>query len=299
MDKNLRNRLPKEKLIRLYGVKGCSLGDIARMYGVSRVAIMKYCNILGVGRRTKGEARILAQKKGKIAGQHYHAINETFFSSWSPEMAYVLGLLMTDGFLNKPKNNSYRIYLCLNDKELLDKVAKAMSSEHNIAASKHQKGLYIYTFAREKMAQDLIRLGMKLNKSLNLEFPDVPKEYLRDFIRGVFDGDGSVYYSKKSENSPLQCKFYSGSESFITGLKGALESLGMPEKRLYSEKGKRQNPYYYIRYCHKDCLKLFKIMYEGLESDLYLKRKYDRFVAVINKVVEEKRGNCFAGLKAG
>lgn len=174
-----------------------------------------------------------------------------------------------------------------------------MGSEHNIVASKRQKGLYIYTFARERMAQDLIRLGMKLNKSLHLEFPDVPKEHLRDFVRGVFDGDGSVFYAKKSKYSPLQCKFYSGSESFILGLKGALESLGMSEKRLYCEKGKRQNPFYYIRYSHKDCLKLFKIMYEGLENDLYLKRKYDRFVAVVNKVVGEKRGDCFVSLKAG
>lgn len=293
MSKNLRNRLPKEELVRLYKVEGQSLGDIARLYGVSRVAIMKYCNILGVERRTKGEARLLAQKKGKLGGQCYHAINEAFFSSWSPEMAYVLGLLMTDGYLNKPKKNSYRIFLCLNDKELLEKVAKAMDSEHNIVSSKCQKGLYIYTFARERMARDLIRLGMKLNKSLNLKFPDVPKEYLRDFVRGVFDGDGCVYYHKESKNKRLNTSFASGSKDFIYGLEKALQSLGMPKKKIYEQHYK--NIYYSLTYAHKKSVSLFKIMYENLENDLYLKRKYDRFVAVINKAVEEKRGDCFAG----
>jgi len=66
MDRKLKDKLSKAELIRLYDVQGQSLGDIAKSYRVSRVAIMKYCNILGIERRTKGEARILAQKRGKI-----------------------------------------------------------------------------------------------------------------------------------------------------------------------------------------------------------------------------------------
>ena len=65
------------------------------MYGVSRATIMKYCDILGVERRTKGEARLLAQKKGKIAGQPYYSINEAFFSSWNSEMAGERGKIRT------------------------------------------------------------------------------------------------------------------------------------------------------------------------------------------------------------
>jgi intein-encoded DNA endonuclease-like protein len=282
MGKDLKSRLSKEELVRLYKAEGQSLADIAKIYGVSRTAVMKHCNILGIERRGRGAARVLAQKKSKVGNQRYCAINEAFFSSWSPEMAYVLGLMMTDGCISKTKNGSYRISLCLNDGDLLRNVVKTMGSDHTVTESKYQKGMNVFIFGREKIAQDLLRLGMKPRKSLNLEFPNIPWEYLRDFIRGVFDGDGSVFYTKKSQISPLRCKFYSGSGRFILGLKKSLESLGMPDKRIYCEKKNRKNNYYYIRYSHKDSLKLFKIMYEGMKGDMFLVRKFNKFKVVID-----------------
>lgn len=121
MAKDLRLRLKKEELRRLYLRERMSLEDIARLYGVSRVAVWKYCKDEQLIRRTRSEARLEAQKKGKVPQSYFH-INEDFFNKWSAEMAYILGLLMTDGCLSKPKNGSYRIRLCLNDKELLEKL---------------------------------------------------------------------------------------------------------------------------------------------------------------------------------
>ena len=92
-----------------------------------------------------------------------------------------------------------------------------------------------------------------------------------------------MYYKRRNIKSPLITKFCGGSKNFMLDLKSALESLGMPEKRLYCENN-RQNPHYYFRYSHKNSLILFKIMYEGLRNDLYLKRKYDKFKAVIGYV---------------
>lgn len=275
MAKDLRLRLSKEILHKLYVEDKKSLEDIARMYGVSRVAVHKYCKAEGVSRRTKSEARLEAQKKGKVP-QQYFEINKHFFGSWSPEMAYVLGLLATDGCVSK----TGMVLLRINDEDLLKKVAKVMNSGHPITKSTYQEGLFILMFGREELTRDLRSLGIKSRKSLDVDFPSVPGKYLRDFIRGVFDGDGSVFYPKQSKNTLINTKFCSGSESFIVGLKQSLELLGMPIKRLYCEE--RKNPFYYIRYCHADSLRLFKILYEDIANDLYLKRKYDKFKAVIH-----------------
>ncbi|MCQ9207407.1 MAG: hypothetical protein NG740_05990 [Omnitrophica bacterium] len=274
MARDLRARLNREELRRLYLDEKKSLEDIARMYGVSRVAVWKYCRAEQLTRRSRSEARLEAQRRSKVPQKYYH-INENFFSQWSREMAYVLGLLMTDGCLNRPKNSSFRIRLCLNDRELLEKVANVIGSNHNITASRHQEGLYSLLFAREKLAQDLIKLGLKLRKSLDLEFPELPNEYLRDFIRGVFDGDGSVYFNKKSPNCPLVTKFVGGSRPFMYKLEQKLQGLGMPKRKIYEER--RKNVSYTIRYSHKNSLKLGGLMYSHIDSDLYLKRKYIKF----------------------
>ena len=96
MGGDLRSRLNQAELRRLYLVEKKSLEDIARLYGVSRVAIWKYCKDERLTRRGRSEARLEAQKKGKVP-QSFFDINDNFFSIWSPEMAYVLGLVATDG----------------------------------------------------------------------------------------------------------------------------------------------------------------------------------------------------------
>lgn len=89
------NNLTKEHLFSLYVNEKKSLGDIAKLYGVSRTAIYKKLKKHGLKHRSKSEARLEAQKQGKLP-QQFFDINENFFSSWSSEMAYVLGLIITE-----------------------------------------------------------------------------------------------------------------------------------------------------------------------------------------------------------
>ncbi|MCK4462699.1 MAG: hypothetical protein KAU58_00115 [Candidatus Omnitrophica bacterium] len=274
MVRDLRLRLKEEELCRLYLREKKSLEDIARLYGVSRVAVWKYCRASGLTRRNRSEARLEAQKKEKVP-QRYIYIKDKFFSVWNSEMAYILGLLMTDGCLSRAQKGSYRISLCLNDKELLEKVAKTMGSDHAIVLSKYQKSLYIFIFGRRRLIEDLMILGMKPRKSLNLRFPEVPKEYLRDFIRGVFDGDGSVYFETRSPKHPLVSSFVSGSKLFIYELERKLQELGMPRRNIYEQKGK--NVSYSFKYRHKNSIKLFHLLYDEVNNGLYLERKINKF----------------------
>ena len=119
--------LTKEKLLILYKKERKSLEDIARLYGASRSAVFKKLKKLNIRQRSKAQARLEAQKQGKLSHQ-YFSINENFFSEWSAEMAYVLGLFITDGCVS----NTHMISLSMNEKGLLEKVKRAMGSQHKI-----------------------------------------------------------------------------------------------------------------------------------------------------------------------
>jgi predicted DNA-binding protein YlxM (UPF0122 family) len=266
------NNLTKDRLINLYINDKKSLEDIARLYNVSRVAVYKKLKKFGIKQRSKSEARIEAQKQGKLP-QQFFDINENFFSKWSAEMAYVLGLIITDGCISKTGT----VLLSLNDKKLLEKVRKAMGSTHKIEPSKYQKNLYIFHFARENMIKDLEGFGILPNKSLVVKFPDIPRVYLADFIRGVFDGDGSIYLDKGSKNCPIRTCFFSGSKDFIEKLENNLTKLGLPKRNISQQKTKN-GVYYGIRYGHYDSLKMFDILYRNTPNELFLERKYQRFL---------------------
>lgn len=269
--------LNKTILTRLYIDDRKSLEDIAKNYNVSRVAIYKKLKSFALKPRSKSEARIEAQKQGKLP-QQFFDINENFFSKWSAEMAYIFGLLITDGCVS----GSGVISLCINAKDLLEKVKAAMGSEHKIEASKHQKGLYYFHFARKKLVKDLESLGVFPRKSLTVKFPNVPERYLPDFIRGVFDGDGSVFFDKRRPNFPLRTKFVSSSIDFINRLHNSLEFLGMPKRTIYRQKTKNAWSYMFI-FEHSDSLKIFDILYKNAQNGLFLERKYKRFLAGIKR----------------
>ena len=273
-------RLTEEKLIELYKVQRKSLEDIAKLYGASRVAIFKKLKKLHIKPRSKSLARLEAQKQGKVP-QQYFQINEKFFSSWSSKMAYVLGLIITDGCITKEGSVS----LSMNDREILEKVKSAMASEHPVAKSKRQPGLHHFNFARQGIVNDLARLGVGPRKSLTVKFPPIPKAYIADFIRGVFDGDGSVFFRKDNKKYPLMTSFCSCSKDFIIELEVHLQKLGLPGRNIYQQRTKN-GLFYNIKFSHKNSQKLFDILYKNYPNIPFLERKYNKFIEGFKRSVE-------------
>ncbi len=117
------------------------------------------------------------------------------------------------------------------------------------------------------------------NKSKTIKFPEIPKRYLGDFVRGYFDGDGYVgigRYWRKSRKRwywQFSTAFISGSKSFLIGLKKVLKNHisggGLSEKK---EGG------YELVFSQYDSLALFKLMYNNVAAELFLKRKYRIFI---------------------
>ena len=290
--------ISKEYLVQEYEHHKKSLSEIAQNSFCSRQYIYKKMKEYGVPFRSKGEARTLALDAGKIT---YNLLDddigisrkiklqkirydENFFRNWSNEMAYVLGVIYTDGNIKKgvirnrdrkERLSMGRLSIAQKEPELLIKVLNLMKCNAKLTYSK--KRIYENTIAGElyhfrinsnDIYDALLRLGVSPYKSLTINFPIIPNEYIRHFIRGCWDGDGSVYREKEARR--LCASFVSGSYYFISGILKELIAAGLPEIKIH----KHSRRSYSFRYSGKNCIKLYHYLYDNVPREQYLERKF-------------------------
>lgn len=173
--------------------------------------------------------------------KQYHSrryqLNENFFSEWNETMAYVLGFWFADGYMRKEK--SYRITFSGKDKEIFVQILQAFNSSHPIRLTNKEDNCYFISLCSRKLYEDLLLLGGLRCKSKVINFPEVPRKFLPDFVRGYFDGDGSVFFVKyvrskdKRLTKELRTNFTSGSQVFLNKLMEVLhDEIGLPFKKL-------------------------------------------------------------------
>jgi len=126
-----------------------------------------------------------------------YAVNEAFFDVWSRRMAYVLGYIYADGSIEKwPKMRAHYVKIASTDREILEQMRSWMSSKHMISRRESQwqngKDLYTLRIGSRRLYDALTLFGLHPRKSLTITMPEVPTAYVRDFVRGYFDGDGCV-----------------------------------------------------------------------------------------------------------
>lgn len=116
----------------------------------------------------------------------------------------------------------------------------------------------------KRMFNDLLSLGGMQKKSTKIRLPSMPSKYLRDFIRGYFDGDGSVHFVSYSASkngkryTHLRSNFTCGNKLFLDDIKRILEErLG-----LFNRKICQYGPHQFkLSYGEKDTHKLLEYMY--------------------------------------
>lgn len=177
-------------------------------------------------------------------------------------MAYVLGFWFADGYMRKEK--SYRVTFSGKDKEIFVQILKVFNSSHPIRLT-DKDNCYFVSLCSKKLYGDLVKLGGLRRKSLTISFPYVPKKLLPDFIRGYFDGDGSVFFVEyirtkdKRRTRELRTNFTSGSLKFLESLMKVLHSeIGLPLKKIgiYNEGSSLK-----LGYGMKDSDSLLRYMY--------------------------------------
>lgn len=217
-----------------------------------------------------------------------YTLDQTFFEKIdTEEKAYILGLMYSDGNVSwNDIRHQYEFCITLHKKDsyLLKKITDILGSN---APLKFQNNACLIKFSSKKMCQDLINLGCVPRKSLVIKFPtsqQVPKELLNHFIRGVFDGDGTI--SKKTNRNAYRVGFC-GSKDFILSLLQELKNCNIKGNYLRNYNNPLFKELIYNRL--EDVQNLYEIMYKN--STIYLDRKKERFeqsIELRNKVAKTK-----------
>lgn len=153
-----------------------------------------------------------------------YTFNEDFFGRWSADLAWVLGLIWSDGNL---KGNS--IDIASKDRDLLETVASLIG--HNIGPVGKNRGRHHRLhFSSPTMATWLRDLGLHENKSLTVTWPSIPAVFEGDFLRGVIDGDGHIglrTFRPGQQVADLKAYIYTASPEFRDGIMDCLGRHGI------------------------------------------------------------------------
>jgi hypothetical protein len=269
----------------LYIEREFSLQDIAEAYGCTSPYVQYLMKRSGIPRRTKSQARRIAQRDGKIRYKirvrngsicevtpHNTTIDRGFFRTWTAEMAYVLGVLFSDGCMSVSPRGYRQVSITQKEPELLRKCLQLMECDAPLkwAEQGRESGIHRFNINDQQVCGDLVALGMHPRKSRTIQFPAVPSMFVRHFIRGCWDGDGSVFKSGKTWGA----SYISGSLALITGIHEALVVRGMPRRTIHRHRSAHA---YTMRWTGTSCAMLFSILYFGAPETCYLARKYVKF----------------------
>lgn len=263
--------LYKNEIINMY---------IEKHYTCNKIAQELDCSLCGVYDALKRwgiKTRNLSQSHRK------KKYDEMFFNTIdSEEKAYWLGFIYADGYITKGNN----LGIALSNKDIghLYKFIKSIDGNFEpktYIGTGYTNNPYSRVMLKsENIINGVINNGVKYNKSLILEFPNqtqVPTELINHFIRGYFDGDGSIILSKNSINMKI-C----GTKEFLHGIIYTLNENCTYEykKVLYKRRKDDKNTYYISFGGRLKVLDALNFIYK--DSTIYLDRKYSRYKILLH-----------------
>ena len=244
-------------------------------YGCGQKVVETILKRAGIHKRTYEESK---QK------QRMYSLNDNFFKTQSSDMAYILGFIAADGNVAK-KENAISIQLHEKDAEILEKIKELTDSSRPLDFYKTSQGRDSVKFQvwSAEWKRDLAVYNIVPNKSLILKPPTfLDEKYYKDYIRGYFDGDGSIWTRKDHLN---QCYWdiVGASKEMIVWIREVLANqFGIVNNKILTDHLDTGVIMYKITYVGK--AKLQQI-YDALYSDrncLSLKRKREKIETILS-----------------
>ena len=200
-------------------------------------------------------------------------------------MAYVVGLLATDGCLSSDRRH---IILTSRDRELAETFLACLGRpiKYTIGRTRRGKRAYYAQFSDVAFYDWLLARGLTPRKSLTLGAIDVPNEYFIALARGLLDGDGSisVFLDRPSrakypdyEYERLWVFFLSASRVHIEWLRGRMRELVGLNGYLERIVRKKRHDLFRLKYGKRESIVLLRRLYSDVNAPC-LDRKRRKWV---------------------
>lgn len=191
------------------------------------------------------------------------------------EKAYFLGLLAADGWIT---GNSLCIDLQQKDQKLLETLQQKIVPFIPLAFYKagkmnvDDKVRLVITSKKWRERCEELLIGRRKSLTLPNLIHNIPQDVRNHFVRGYFDGDGTVgVYLNKRLNKKFSRVQILGTFDFLTGIH---ETIGLPVGTITLSPKERIHR---LTYTGKQ--RLFEIRdYLYKDATIYLSRKKDKFV---------------------
>lgn len=280
-----------EEIVKLYN-DGASFTELAEQFNCSVTGMRDF---LVEGRYVKSRGH------QTINGLHYnkrHSCNDSFFETIDSEKkAYWLGYLFADGYNSTDKNmvsfsqsepQEEMVYKFKEDLEATQPISIIGSRTNTIHGKEiTSKPAHKITINSKQLSDDLAKHGCTQGKTFTITFPNIDDQFKSHFIRGYFDGDGSVTNVKNTTGTKAQFNII-GTLDLLLGIqKELVNKAGLNEIKI-SRARKNSNVYQLVYGGIENVKKFYSYLY--LDSEIYLPKKKVIFESVI-KLYKDRDDN--------
>lgn len=259
-----------------------SIKGISKKYGINQKTLSKYLKLKGIPIKNI---------------RNSSNFNTRFFQNIdTEEKAYWLGFMYADGWVSS-SGNTIGLGISLKDIDHLKKYNQALNYKKGLNVTEtHQFGdktnhknkngeiMYMVStqISNDDLRSDLINAGCIPNKSLVLKFPDInifkesdkysKEELIIHFIRGYFDGDGSLglYQHSKTNINKEESLMFVGTKQFLENVQKYLGN------GFLIHKSNCNLATYRLSYSTQKAFNVAHKLYNN--ATVYLKRKYDIYL---------------------
>lgn len=229
--------------------------EIAQKLGIHRTTVQRCLKANGVRLRKRSCA---------------NKYNVHFFDEYNKNSCYWAGFIAADGNLRSDRHE-VNIHLAISDIDHLQKFANAIEFDGEIKAYGDSCRICL---AGEALCNGLANnFSIVPRKTNYVEIPEgIPEEYLPDYLRGYFDGDGCITMSDRN----LHISFASGSHKMLEQIRTYFYDRGVSVRTKIGMPSIQKSTS--IHYFLKNAAAVLRILYDDSQPENRMDRKYQRYL---------------------